>query len=385
MITNSPTFCALPWTSIRIGVNNSVGVCTYGQDLVYSVNRSFDENLTSATNEIKDCISRGEWHRSCQYCMNAETKGGRSIRLQYNTSTSAEVIKKITADPSIRILTDASINLSNLCNLTCNYCTPNISSAWAKVDGKTVEVRRMDTTRVDYLMQNSQHLKNLIIGGGEPLLQKEVNTLLNGLTHEIFVCVTTNLSVNLETNPMFNTIIGNKNLNVEWMISFDNTGDKFEYVRHGANWDLFCRNIEILKKYQQRITAHPVYCLYNALELKEYVDFCASNDLPIFFCDLFNPKELDIRYAPTSLRQLAIDSIDSVTNYSNIINTHDLLEYKKMARDGNHFTSGRDDSDSIRAASILQFNNKIENTLPKQKKFSELWPEIHNELVRLSQ
>lgn len=383
MITNSPTFCAAPWTSIRIGTNDCVGFCTVGRDFRFP-NKSIEENLEAGFDAVVTCIANGEWHSSCEYCKNAETKGGRSIRLQYNKNTSNKIIKQIAADPSVKMLTDASINLSNLCNLTCNYCTPEISSAWARVVGESSDIRRMDNTRADYLLKNSQNLNNLIVGGGEPLLQKEINSLLGSITHKMFVCVATNLSVNLETNPMFNTIINNKNLDVEWMISFDNTGDKFEYVRHGASWDLFCRNIELLKKHQQRITAHPVYCLYNALELKEYAEFCASNDLPIFFCDLFEPKELDVRYAPSSLRQLAIDSIDSVINHSNIINAHDLLEYKKMAVTGDHFTSGRDDSDSTRAASILQFNNKIENTLPKQKKFSELWPEIHNELVGLS-
>jgi MoaA/NifB/PqqE/SkfB family radical SAM enzyme len=389
-ITKSPTFCPCPWTDIRLSMNGQVGVCSYSPDIGTTNNQSIEDIIygTELT-AIRDAISHGEWHRKCSYCKNSEEKGGRSQRMMNVESINQEHQDFIDNNPTKFMLRNSSINWNNLCNLACNYCNPKSSTTWQTVVGQPLELSSMGDTSVNWLVNNSTNLESMLIGGGEPLLHKNVNDLLTQLTSsdkKINISVTTNLSVELNTNPMFNTIKNNPNLNVLWMISFDGTGDHFEYVRHGADWDQFQKNIETLKNHNQLIQAHPAYGLYCAFDLVEYVDFCVANELEIFWCDIYSPKELDIRYAPTSLRKLAVENINQVlVKYKDSqlnLRLDTLHKYREMALIGSSFLDVADaDPDIDKALTILAFNHKIESILPKKKSFAELWPKIHSILL----
>ena len=400
-LTDSPTFCPSPWSSLRLGTGGGVGVCPYSEDVGSTFNTPMDDIIYGKTlTAVRETISQGEWHPNCFYCRESESKGGRSQRLMNLDSMSEDLKNSIDANPTQFSLKDCSINWSNLCNLACNYCTPKISTGWQTALGNTVKVSSMGDNSMSWLIENSDNLTFILIGGGEPLLHKNVNDLLLQLKRNtVHLYITTNLSVELETNPMFNTIKDNPNLRVVWSISFDGIGDKFDYVRHGAKWDQFTKNINTLKKYNQQIEAHPAYGIYCAFDLIEYVDFCVENELNIFWCDVFNPMELDIRYAPKILRDLAIQNIDAVLekyddkNLAIKLSLQTLYKYREMAKTGSYFFepatfpnkhNSQIDQNKQRAINILEFNKKIENQLPKKKSFADLWPNIHNILLQLS-
>jgi len=257
--------------------------------------------------------------------------------------------------------------------------------------GIPVALARTQNSNLDFLLSNRKNLKHLMIGGGEPLLQKGIYQLLSNLLHDrkIFVFITTNLSIDLEKNLVFDSIINNPSIETIWMISFDGLGDKFEYVRHGAVWEQFKRNIYTLKKYNQKIVAHPAYSLYSAFDLVKYYDFCDSMDLDVFWCDLFDPIELDIRHAPESIRQLAIENIDAVLEKfkdRKNLSLDTLIEYRKMAQIGIP-TNKKMPANTIltltdyqRSVNILAFNSRIEQLMSKSKSFEQLWPDVFNKL-----
>jgi MoaA/NifB/PqqE/SkfB family radical SAM enzyme len=392
ILTDSPTFCPSPWSCLRLGTGGGVGVCPYSKDVGSTFDTPMNDIIYGKTlTDVRETMSRGEWHPNCFYCEGSESKGGRSQRLMNLDWMTEDLKNSINADPTQFSLKDCSINWSNLCNLACNYCTPEISTGWQTALGNTIKVSSMGDASMSWLIENSDNLTSIMIGGGEPLLHKNVNDLLEQLKQQrVNVYVTTNLSVDLETNPMFNTVKNNPNLFVIWSISFDGLGDKFEYVRHGAKWDMFVKNIETLKKYNQISQAHPVYGVYCAFDLVEYVDFCVDLGLNIFWCDVYKPKELDIRYAPTALRKLAVQNIDAVLEkYENKnlvmdLSLQTLHKYREMAVTGIHFDLYGNHSDTIKAINILEFNKKIEQQLPKEKLYAELWPEIHDILSQVS-
>ena len=105
-------------------------------------------------------------------------------------------------------------------------------------------------------------------------MQKGLEQFLDYLDpNKVSVMITTNLSVNLENNPIYLRL--RTWPMVQWMISFDNSDqDKFEYVRHGASWTQFVNNIQVMKRDKQTVAAHPAYSIYCALDLMEYYDFC---------------------------------------------------------------------------------------------------------------
>jgi len=386
--SQSKTFCPCPWTSLRLGVNGGTGICSYSENVGNNLQDPVDKILQNKLlSEIKTSIKNEEWHDHCSYCKDSETYGGRSERLMHVNSLDADV-RALIDNNDQNVLTSCSINWNNLCNLTCLYCGPDCSTEWQKVKGKIIELGKVDEENaVNYLLDNQEHLSSITVGGGEPLLQKSIYKLFNNLSKYVNVHITTNLSVDLTNNPMFKSIISNKNINVHWMISFDCLEKRFEYVRHKAEWKTFVNNIDILKQHNQHIIAHPAYCLYSAFDLLDFYDFCLSKNLDIFWCDLINPYELDIRFAPESIRLMAAKEIDKVlTKYENYKNLSldTLAKYKEMCYTGipisNDVVNVEKVSNKQRAMRILSFNNRIEQELKKTTTFNELWSDVSQKL-----
>jgi organic radical activating enzyme len=386
--SQSKTFCPCPWTSLRLGVNGGTGICSYSENVGNNLQDPVDKILQNKLlSEIKTSIKNEEWHDHCSYCKDSETYGGRSERLMHVNSLDADV-RALIDNNDQNVLTSCSINWNNLCNLTCLYCGPDCSTEWQKVKGKIIELGKVDEENaVNYLLDNQEHLSSITVGGGEPLLQKSIYKLFNNLSKYVNVHITTNLSVDLTNNPMFKSIISNKNINVHWMISFDCLEKRFEYVRHKAEWKTFVNNIDILKQHNQHIIAHPAYCLYSAFDLLDFYDFCLSKNLDIFWCDLINPYELDIRFAPESIRLMAAKEIDKVlTKYENYKNLSldTLAKYKEMCYTGipisNDVVNVEKVSNKQRAMGILSFNNRIEQELKKTTTFNELWSDVSQKL-----
>jgi hypothetical protein len=166
---------------------------------------------------------------------------------------------------------------------------------------------------------------------------------------------------------------------VEWQISFDNANEqKFEYVRDGANWAQFVKNIRQMKKDGQKVNAHPAYSIYCALDLEEYYEFCDRENLGIYWCELNHPDELDIRRHSLQLRQLAIQEIDRIIHKYNdrsdlAINT--LKGYRNTLEDTSYIKNHNGIPHGI-AKSTLTWHNRTESLLKKSVQLADLWPTV---------
>jgi hypothetical protein len=184
------------------------------------------------------------------------------------------------------------------------------------------------------------------------------------------VLVTTNLSVDLTNNAVYQELKTWRH--VDWMISFDNAdADKFEYVRQGASWQQFERNIAVMKSDQQKVIAHPAYSIYCAMDLEQYYDYCASHSLDLFWCELTHPWDLDIRRQSSNLKQQAIDEIDKVLNkYQGVrsLALDTLARYRMTLQDTSYLISPDYPVD------LLKFHSDIEQQLKPAHRFVDLWP-----------
>ena len=333
MISQSPTFCPAPWTSLNIDQAGRVSPCFHCVDVVGNVKvNTIQEVITGPVlTDMRQSMSRGEWAPGCAWCKRLEETTGASGRTVRKAS--AETIAAIDADPDFFKLEHLVVNWSNLCNLACVYCNPETSTAWQSI--KKIPINHIKNEHADLIelaRTQGHNIQGLSLGGGEPLLQKGLEQFLDYIdASKISVMVTTNLSVDLEHNAIYQRL--KTWPNVSWMISFDNANqDKFEYVRHGASWPQFVNNIQVMKRDRQKVQAHPAYSIYCALDLMEYYDFCADQELDIFWCELNHPEELDIRRQTVGLRQLAIEEIDRViAKYQNQLHlSTNVLESYKM-------------------------------------------------------
>ena len=148
--------------------------------------------------------------------------------------------------------------------------------------------------------------------GGEPLLLPENNRLLDVIPAGAIVTLITNLSVDLENNKIFKKL-ANRN-KVGWSMSFDNVGDRFEYVRHGGEWELLKRNLATVKDLMATKGhwggIHAVYNIYNATRVCELREFAEEQGVSVLWQNLFQPEYLDPFLHDGKLAQLAAAEIE---------------------------------------------------------------------------
>ena len=377
-ILSSPTFCSAPWTSLNIDQTGRVSPCFHCRSVVGNIKETSIQEVIHgpALTDMREHMARGEWYPGCSWCKELEeTTGvsGRTVR-----SASEQTLKAIEQDPVDYFeLQHIVVNWSNLCNLACTYCNPQTSTAWQSIKGIPINHVKNEHPDLIELIQTQGHtVKGLALGGGEPLLQKGLVDFLQYLVPaQVQVLVTTNLSVDITNNPIYNEL--RTWPGVQWQISFDNvTKDKFEYVRHGATWETFVANIGIMKQHGQRVVAHPAYSIYCAMDLVEYYEFCIAYQLDLFWCELIHPQALDVRRYSEPVRQRAIAEIDSVVEkYSDHKNLAiDTLERYRMTLVDNSYLYEIHDFNPPR------FHETKERELKTSHTFAQLWPELENQI-----
>ena len=379
MITNSPTFCPAPWTSLNIDQAGETSPCFHCVDMIGNNKQMTIQEIIHGpkATSMKEAMARGEWHPGCSWCKRLEETTGTSGRTVRRTS--AETLAAIDSDPDFFKLEHLVVNWSNLCNLTCVYCNEQTSTAWQSV--KKIPINHVKNEHADLieLAQTQGHnIQGLSLGGGEPLLQKGLDVFLSYLDpSKVSVMVTTNLSMEITTNPIYQIL--KTWPTVEWQVSFDNANkEKFEYVRDGANWEQLVKNLRQMKQDGQKVNAHPAYSIYCALDLMEYYDFCVAENLGIYWCELNHPKELDIRRQTIGLRQLAVKEINQVLDkYGNHTNMAiDVLKnYRNTLEDPSYLDTKKYDT-----VSTLKWHIKTEAVLKKTTKFVDLWPILVKEM-----
>lgn len=375
-VTNSKTFCAAPWTGLNIDQTGLVMPCQMTDYKLGNLqNQTIQEILVSEPlRELRNTMIRGEWHPACAWCKQREDTSGCSART--TKLISDDIKSRIDQDAEYFHLTDLAVNWSNLCNISCVYCNPHTSTAWQSVKGiPIVYTRNKHQDLVSLAQEHGMHITGLMLGGGEPLLQKLLPEFLDHLNPQICrVVVTTNLSMDITNNAVYRRL--REWPIVTWMISFDNANpQRFEYVRHGAKWDQFYQNINQLRLDKQQISAHPAYSIYCALDLENYYAFCHNEGLDLFWCELTHPWDLDARRMPLLFRQRAIEVIDTVTKrYPNMYSETTLLGYRQTLVDPAYIVG------SNYQPRTRDWHRDIEKELGLSYKFEELWPEEANYL-----
>ena len=227
---------------------------------------------------------------------------------------------------------------------------------------------------IDFIDKNKTSLKNLGLLGGEPLLQKENEQLLDAIGPNVNINLITNLTVPLEKNKIFHKLL-EKN-KVVWDISFDTVEEKFEYVRHGADWQLITKNIKYLQEAIKTKPGHiigtaAVYSIYNAMNLEEIHKYFLENNLPtIRWNELHHPKELSVSTLPVEFRLRAAEQCEKSIKY------HSWHRQQKWLQEmANSLRSMN--SKTTNCNYLYNWHNSQETKFwPDFKyKFKDLWPE----------
>jgi MoaA/NifB/PqqE/SkfB family radical SAM enzyme len=370
-------FCYAPWTNIHINPEGTYKTCCGGTvDLADLRSTSIQQVVNSPVlRSIKQNILDNRQDPNCTNCIRQEQMSSTSERGWYDDISARQTIT--INDITTQHLQNLDIRWSNTCNLSCTYCGPDASSQWASM--RKIPFGRLDYTQtmssiLKLIDENKNTLKNLGLLGGEPLLQKENDLLLDVIADHVHINVITNLSVPLDNNRIFNKLLEKRN--VMWDISFDTIEDKFEYVRHGASWDNQVKNIRYLQKSIQNKPGHKigvasVYSIYNALELSNVHDYFKRNNLPTMrWNELHHPSMLAVSNLPGKFRMRAIEELQKSIDYHTWHRQRNFLN--DMAKNLENVTNTNND-----CKYLVDWHLEQEKTCwpTFQHKFSELWPE----------
>jgi MoaA/NifB/PqqE/SkfB family radical SAM enzyme len=370
-------YCAAPWRGLHINPRGDIKTCCAGDpNMLGNLNtQTIDQILHGPVmQEIRQTLQQGRPHEQyCHNCVQAE-RHGPSERNWHNGLNPGFDAKTATDQEHVPVLIDVRWNTT--CNLSCNYCGDKCSSKWAGLKGISVAsgTRPYIEQVCEYLQAHKSSIRQVALVGGEPLLLKENQLMLDVIPPTCHVNLITNLSVKLDSNQIFQTL--RHRSGVGWNVSVDNIGPRFEYVRHGAKWNLLEENIAQVKLCAgHEIGIHAVYNLYNATRLWEFVDWTKQQGLSITWQSLFQPEYLDPLKLGPAIQELARTELDRVLSRT------DLTPNERSFLSGVSCSAQHPQQVNL-TEDFKQHIHQIENQyhLDQQGKFGELWPEISNTL-----
>jgi MoaA/NifB/PqqE/SkfB family radical SAM enzyme len=385
-------YCAAPWRSLHLNFEGQIKTCCAGDPhLLGNHDTGTIEEILSSEKlkEIKSTLLTGVLHKEyCKNCIRREDITGISERQWHNQS--AKDFDITTAEFNDHKPGLIDIRWNNTCNLACNYCTEYFSTKWARIKkvGKNENIKDQYTKIINYIEQNKEHVREVALVGGEPLMMKENNALLDLLPDNVLITVISNMTIDFDTFPVPKKLL--QRSRVGWSMSFDNIGDRFEYVRWGSSWNQLDTNVTKVSDHL-RVSKHyggiqSVYNIYNCTRLIELKEYAISKGIQITWQVVYG-DQLDPTQHNESVRKLAIDEIEKYKLKFPSAHTdiNFLNGIKKQLVTGNtgyatlHGNMKAMNPDNItRSKDFLRFTDDIENIWhPDQKgQFAKLWPDI---------
>ena len=373
-------YCAAPWRGLHINIRGDVKTCCAGNpNMLGNINDKTIEQILNGPElqAIRAELREGRTHPYCVNCINRENHGGDSERVWHNNVN--EDFDPTMAGLGYDFPTLIDVRWNSTCNLSCNYCGQMDSSKWAALKKLPVNnnTRHYYTDVCDFIDQNRAHVKEVALIGGEPLLLPENERLLDVVPEDAVITVITNLSNPLETNRIFQKL--SKRSRVGWSISFDNINERFEYVRHGAEWTQMLHNLDLIQNLMREQGhwggIHAVYNLYNATRLVEFKQFATARGLSIKWQNLNVPLELDPRNHGLEIANLAAQEIERVFAECSV----DKEEQDLFTSALNTYRT-RVDSNPHMIKKLQEFVDQIETKYHTDRSgdFVRLWPELGN-------
>jgi MoaA/NifB/PqqE/SkfB family radical SAM enzyme len=371
-------YCAAPWRGLHINPRGDVKTCCAGNpNMLGNLNQhGIIEILNSSQmKHIRDSLSRGQAHEYCSNCVNAERFGGRSERAWHN-DVNAD-FDYATAGNQYHYPVIVDVRWNTTCNLSCNYCGEACSSKWAGIKGIAVKsgTRPYYDSVCDFLEQHHDHIHEVALVGGEPLMLPENDRLLDVIPKDAIVTLITNLSVDLDNNKIFQKL--SKRNRVGWSMSFDNIGPRLEYVRHGTSWHQIQENVLKIKQLMHTQGhwggIHAVYNIYNATRICELRQFADEAGVTVLWQSLFQPEYLDPTLHGPAIASQATDEINRF--YASGIATlaeHEFFDQVLATYQQNNTT------DPAISKAFQQHIHDIEHVYHTDQAggFVELWPEL---------
>ncbi len=374
----SDIWCPLPWSHFGVKSNGSLRMCSHSQSagsgntLLKNGNQALTiEDLDTV--DILNCdtlkgvrknFKDSTWPPQCRRCEIDYISGSNSRNLWEAKNHSSLIchqaaLADTNIDGSIKGLKLFTLDLrmGNTCNLRCTMCYPGESSKWHKdyeqITGENSYM--VDDTKysindglnafdwpkskwnLENLVKNSNHLKKIKFGGGEPTIIKECEQLIvaliaSGNSSEISLEYSCNMT--MIPNQLWEYWKNFKE--VRLCCSIDAVGEANEAIRFPTKWEDVYKNLRLIEKSPNNIKAFTSTTI-SLLSLEHYSDFLIWSEENNFIKvnDSINLGAAHLVYNPNYLNICLLSDEDFNEIYSKLlskITQHKINENKLKSK-----------------------------------------------------
>lgn len=274
----SPTFCLIKWVGTTVNLQNgTVKNCCHNTFKPIDSAREGQRALfndTKADREMRREMLNGKKPIECETCWWQENNGQISDRVIWSAlpgiiSRHQEVVQHNSE--AALVPSWLEINLSNVCNFKCMYCSAELSSSWRteiikegpyKINNKHNDLSRIQQSGVNseavrepfwrWFKEVYPNLKYLTISGGEPLMSADNFRVLEYIRDnpnpDLEISINSNLcppQVNWQRFLKIASEIYTENAvkYINLCVSIDCFGSRAEYIRFGLEYNRLTQNI----------------------------------------------------------------------------------------------------------------------------------------------
>jgi organic radical activating enzyme len=431
----SETFCTAKWLQVSLLLQNGTNhSCHHPPQHKIDINEiKINPSALHNTKEKKEerkLMLSGERPVDCSYCWDIEDMGKKYISDRMIKSTdlhwSMPYLEKIKKNEENINPTYLEVAFENTCNLTCAYCSPDISSSWHQ------EIRKFGAypTRykqgdLDWIEKNGRTpiknkdnndyveafwkwwpdlyttLKVFRITGGEPLLSSstwKVLSLINGNPKkDLILSINTNLSVK---DSLIQKLITSMNeispkiKQIEIHTSCEATNKQAEYIRYGLNYQEFLENIEkVLKNTNDSVKVN-LMITFNILSCSTFISLLGEIKglrkkykrkyeyvkLTFMVSILKWPSHLSVRVLPLIEREKFVKEIQEYLKVNNTDRKGGFLQIAEIDQINRLCEYMSEDNEDLEIEKDRDDFKKfiVEYDIRKKTNFGETFPTLDN-------
>jgi len=278
--------------------------------------------------QVKDTLSKTYYYPGCEVCFSEDKNNVRSRRVAQN---------KFSQDNNLSTqkLQSLGVRYGTLCNSKCMICNHHRSSSWV-TDAEKLGLEIKDQHRfkksllpgVEVFFENFDldNLKFVEFHGGEPLMQKYPTEFLRKIKNLDQLIVKFNTNLTVLPAPELQELL-KKCKRVDFLLSVDDTGDRYEILRFPGKWDIFLKNMAIIKNLNYRVMAYNCLSSLNIFYCVDFYKWATKNfGVEVHSQFVTDNKILDISYLPQHAKDVVLEKVknykgkifDSIRNKLNI-------------------------------------------------------------------
>jgi len=304
------SICTLPWSGFELEPGGNVRNCVISKTKLGNINKTNIKDIVNGKQniELKKSMLRQDLPSNCSGChlqeKNRTDLSSISSRLYYLKELGTKIDLDFYDDPNNFSLKHVDLRWTNACNQACVYCSPALSSKWAKELGVKINTTKQSKQEVkDFVFENIAGLENVYLAGGEPMLMKENYEFLK-LLHEKNPNCNLRVNTNLSTTGtgIFELLCSFKN--VHWTISVETMEEEYEYIRHHGSWKDFVDNLDIVRKLDHKFNFNMLHFILNYDSIHGCVDYFKAkgfNDNSFIIGPLYDPDHFNLLNLPNHM------------------------------------------------------------------------------------